>query len=76
MTTSITIPKLNHERGFLPLQDPLTRLPKAFEAWEELASQLARLLASDHLRGTMADLPRFPDKAIKDSRERGARCCS
>ena len=27
MSTSIAIPELNHERGFLPLQDPLKRLP-------------------------------------------------
>jgi len=70
MTTSITVPELNHERGFLPLQDPLTRLPRAFDAWEELAQRLPKLLASDQLRVTIVDLPPFPVAAINDSRER------
>jgi len=70
MTTSISVPELNHERGFLPLQDPLKRLPKAFDAWEELALRLPKLLVSDQVRGTIADLPPFPMEAINDSRER------
>src|SRR5580693_4810038 len=70
MPTSIAVPDLNHARGFLPLQDPLKRLPNAFDAWEELALRLPKLLASDQLRGTIADLPPFPTEAINDSRER------
>src|SRR5580693_1448105 len=70
MPTSIAVPDLNHARGFLPLQDPLKRLPNAFDAWEELALRLPKLLASDQLRGTIADLPPFPFEAINDSRER------
>ena len=70
MTTSITVPELNHERGFLPLQDPLKRLPRTFDAWEELALRLPKLLASDQVRPTIADLPPFPVEAISDSRER------
>jgi indoleamine 2,3-dioxygenase len=70
MTTSITVPELNHERGFLPLQDPLRRLPRPFDAWEELALGLPKLLASDQVRATTADLPPFPVEAISDSRER------
>ena len=70
MSPSITVPELHHERGFLPLQDPLKRLPKAFEAWEDLAQRLPKLLASDQLRATIADLPPFPAAAINDSRER------
>jgi indoleamine 2,3-dioxygenase len=70
MTISIAVPELNHERGFLPLQDPLKRLPKAFDAWEELAQRLPKLLASDQVRATIADLPPFPADAINDSRER------
>jgi indoleamine 2,3-dioxygenase len=70
MTTSITVPELNQERGFLPLQDPLKRLPMDFDAWEELSQQLPKLLASDQLRATIADLPPFPAAAINDSRER------
>src|SRR5271170_5524689 len=70
MSTSITAPELIHERGFLPLQDPLTRLPKAFDAWEEVALRLPKLFASDQLRATIADLPPFPVELINDSRER------
>ena len=70
MATSITVPELNHERGFLPLQDPLRRLPKAFDDWEELALRLPKLLVSDRVRGAIADLPPFPVEAINDSRER------
>jgi len=70
MPTSIAVPDLNYERGFLPLQDPLTRLPKAFDAWEELALRLPKLLASDQVRATIADLPPFPFEAINDSCER------
>src|ERR1700680_2595165 len=70
MSTSIAVPELNHERGFLPLQDPLKRLPSAFDAWEELALRLPKLLASDQVRGTIADLPPFQVEAINDSRER------
>ena len=69
MSISIAVPELNHERGFLPIQDPLTRLPKEFDAWEEVAMRLPKLLASDHLRSAIADLPPFPIKSIKDSRE-------
>jgi len=70
MSTSIAIPELNHERGFLPLQDPLKRLPGSFDAWEELALHLPKYLASDRIRATIADLPRFPVESINDSRER------
>jgi len=70
MTTSIAVPELNHERGFLPLQDPLKRLPAAFDAWEELALHLPKHLASDRIRATIADLPPFPIEAINDTRER------
>jgi indoleamine 2,3-dioxygenase len=70
MAPSITVPELNHERGFLPLQDPLKRLPRAFDDWEELALRLPKLLVSDRVRGAIADLPPFPVAAITDSRER------
>lgn len=70
MSTLIAPPEINHERGFLPLQDPLARLPKAFDAWEEEAVHLPKLLAADQIRGTIARLPRFPIEAISDARER------
>jgi len=70
MLTSIAAFEISHERGFLPLLDPLARLPKAFDAWETAALRLPKLLASDQVRRTIADLPPFPVEAISDCRER------
>ena len=70
VSTSIAAFELSYERGFLPLHDPLTRLPRAFDAWETVALGLPKLLISDQLRRTIADLPPFPIEAISDSRER------
>ncbi len=70
MFTSIAAPELSHERGFLPLQDPLRRLPEPFDAWEIMASSLPKLFASDHLRRTISDLPPFPLAAIAREAER------
>src|SRR5579864_4180454 len=68
--TSIAAFEISHERGFLPLQDPLKRLPKAFDAWENVAALLPKLLVSDQLRRMIAELPPFPVEAISDSRQR------
>jgi indoleamine 2,3-dioxygenase len=70
MLTSISAPELSHERGFLPLQDPLNRLPRPFDAWEGAASTLPKLFASDHLRHTLENLPPFPIDALSLNRER------
>lgn len=70
MLTSIAAPKFSSERGFLPLQDPLRRLPQPFDDWESVALGLPKLFASDHIRRTLEDLPPFPIDAIKDDRER------
>ncbi len=70
MFTSIAAPELSRERGFLPLQDPLRRLPEPFKAWEEVGSNLPKLFASDHIRQTIADLPPFPLAAIATEPER------
>jgi indoleamine 2,3-dioxygenase len=70
MTTSTAVPHLNHERGFLPLQDPLMRLSSDFDAWEEVAQRLPKLLVSDQVRSTVADLPPFPTELVNELRER------
>src|ERR1700679_2149947 len=70
MLTSIAAPRLNSERGFLPLQDPLTRLPRAFDDWESVAFGLPKLLVSDHLRRTLKELPPFPVDQISTDAER------
>src|SRR5260370_7622033 len=68
--TSIAAFEISHERGFRPFQDPLPRLPKAFDAWESVAQRLPKLLVSDQLHRTIAELPPFPIESIKDDRER------
>jgi len=70
MPTFIAAPELSHERGFLPLQDPLPRLSKVFDAWEEAAIGLPKLLAADQVRRTIPRLPSFPVEAINNDRER------
>jgi indoleamine 2,3-dioxygenase len=70
MSTFIAAPELNAERGFLPLQDPLIRLPKGFDAWEEVAQRLPKLLAAGQVRGAIERLPFFPIEAIDDCRKR------
>jgi indoleamine 2,3-dioxygenase len=70
MFTSISAPELSHERGFLPLQDPLTRLPKLFDTWEQIALELPKHLASDHIRRTLETLPPFPVDLLGNERER------
>ena len=70
MLSSISAPELSHERGFLPRQDPLSRLPQPFDAWESVASTLPKLFASDHLRRTLEGLPPFPLEALSTDRER------
>lgn len=69
MLTSIAAPKIDSKRGFLPSQDPLTRLPQAFDDWESTASGLPKLLASDHVRQTIERLPPFPLDRINNDRE-------
>jgi indoleamine 2,3-dioxygenase len=69
MPQSIIEIEVNPDRGFLPVQDPLTHLPTAFDAWEEVAHQLPKLLASDQLHHTIKDLPAFPLDEIHDRRE-------
>src|SRR5579862_10046158 len=64
------ITTISRERGFLPRQDPLIRLPYGFEAWEDVARHLPKLLVSDRLRETIAHLPPFPSDAIANDRER------
>lgn len=70
MLTPTAAPKLSSQRGFLPLQDPLKRLPQAFDAWETAASELPKLLVSDQLRRTIERLPRCPVQLLGRNPER------
>src|ERR1700741_3567720 len=68
--TSIAAFEISSERGFLPLQDPLKHLPKAFDAWESVALGVPKLLVSDRVHRTISELPPFPIEAIKADHER------
>jgi indoleamine 2,3-dioxygenase len=70
MLTSISAPGISHQRGFLPLEDPLPQLPNSFDEWEHAAKTLPKLFASDHLRHTLEKLPPFPLDAVVTGRER------
>jgi indoleamine 2,3-dioxygenase len=69
MSQSFVEAKVNPDRGFLPVQDPLKELARPFKAWEEVAQQLPKLMASDQLHRTIVDLPPFPLDEIHDHRE-------
>ena len=56
-------------RGFLPLEDPLLRLPPAFDAWETVAQALPKLTLSNYLRSTVDALPPFPVDQLQTTRE-------
>ncbi|HYB13045.1 MAG TPA: hypothetical protein VEG67_06215, partial [Myxococcota bacterium] len=48
---------MSPQRGFLPEPDPCRRLPAAFGAWEELASELPKRLLTGTLRRVVRGLP-------------------
>ncbi|MEZ4727178.1 MAG: hypothetical protein R3E79_08610 [Caldilineaceae bacterium] len=60
----------NFTRGFLPPEDPLPRLPTAFDAWEAVAQALPKLNLSNCLRPTIESLPPFPVDQLHTTRER------
>lgn len=60
---------LDLRNGFLPAADPLKQLPPAFKVWEEVATNLRKLLVSDSLRKTLEQLPVFPVQELKTEAE-------
>ena len=46
--------------GFLPPEDPLSRLPEPFEDWEQTGDALPKLALSRYIRSVVEDLPPFP----------------
>lgn len=61
-------PNRDFSRGFLPLEDPLLRLPSAFDAWEEVARGLPKLNLSTYLRSTVDALPPCPVDQLQMTR--------
>ena len=64
---------MNLTHGFLPETHPLKTLPSAFEAWENCARQLPKLLLSSAFRQMIGALPTFPTELLtsKSQQERG-----
>jgi indoleamine 2,3-dioxygenase len=56
-------------RGFLPAEDPLVRLPPAFDAWEEVALDLPKLLVAGRVATTLTDLPPFAADQLRTATE-------
>ncbi len=55
--------------GFLPEQDPLLRLPEPFDAWEDAASLLPKLLVGDSVREIICELSEFPVEKLETGRQ-------
>ncbi|MDQ7030167.1 MAG: indoleamine 2,3-dioxygenase [Ardenticatenia bacterium] len=68
-----TVPVYAHplcpERGFLPSEDPLRRLPAAYDEWEEVAHELPKLLVARQVRARLDALPVLSTEAINTEAE-------
>ena len=54
------------QRGFLPGEDPLLRLPGYFSPWEEAGQDLPKRLMSGSVRPWLAKLPRLQTEGLVD----------
>ena len=61
---------ISSERGFLPSDDPLKRLPDSFAAWDEAAGELPKLLVSDRIRGILDGLPLLDPLTLSTNAEK------
>jgi indoleamine 2,3-dioxygenase len=57
------------ERGFLPPQDPLRRLPDAFAEWEQIVGDLPKLLMTDQLRGIVDGMSMLEARPLRTRAE-------
>jgi len=55
--------------GFLPLEDPITKLPTEFEAWENAAAQLPKLLLENNFRHHLDTLPGFHTELLTNQQQ-------
>src|SRR5215208_5341946 len=55
---------ISRDRGFLPAQDPLDRLPAAYARWDDLGRDLPKLPVSTHLRRALDRLPVLDPSAL------------
>ena len=63
--------EISENTGFLPEKPPLSSLPAYFNKWEELASQLTKLIQDKQLRDAVHQLPvlEFSDKTLHSVEE-------
>lgn len=57
-------------RGFLSADDPLTRLPAAFDGWEQRAAELPKWLPTGRVRELLTPWPAFDVEALTGEAER------
>jgi indoleamine 2,3-dioxygenase len=62
--------EVDGDRGFLPVPDPLDRLPHDFSPWEEMGRELSKLLMSGKVRSFIKDMPLLDATRLRDDRER------
>lgn len=60
---------ISPERGFLPATDPVTRLPRRYAAWEQVATDLPKLIAAERVHGAIEDLDVLDAGALEDGPE-------
>ena len=61
--------EVDGDRGFLPVPDPLDRLPNDFCLWEEIGRELPKLLISDKVRRFIEDMPLLDATRLRVDRE-------
>lgn len=71
MTVADTLVRygISAERGFLPVTDPLQRLPDAFSDWERISAELPKLLATTRVREFLDTAPPLDAAALSSAEE-------
>lgn len=60
---------ISKERGFLPKQNPLTRLPDYYEPWEEITALLPKILLAGQVRSMIEALPQLSTDILQGEQE-------
>src|SRR5438067_4081858 len=60
---------ISPDGGCLPASDPLRNLSRGFEAWEDVARQLPKLLMSDQTRAIVDAMPKVDASPLKTAAE-------
>jgi indoleamine 2,3-dioxygenase len=60
---------ISPDRGFLPRQDPLAHLPRAFGPWEEIAADLPKLLGAGRARDVIGGMAPLDARKLRGERQ-------